>query len=148
MNQATVEFSFVHESATVPTKANFSDAGYDLRSVEETIIHPNHIQPIKTGIVLAIPENYGGFILPRSGLAIKEGITVANSPGLIDAGYRGEIIVGLINHSTYAYRVEVGERIAQIVFLHVPSFYFTRNDKIIVEETERNTGGLGSTGKQ
>jgi dUTP pyrophosphatase len=143
-----IMFSLLNENASAPYKANFADSGFDITSCEEILVKPKTIEKVKTGLVLAIPEGFGGFVLPRSGLAINHGISIANSPGLIDSGYRGEIIVGLINNSDKEYNVVAGERIAQIVFLRTNEIeLFIRNDKILVEETDRKVGGLGSTGK-
>lgn len=141
-----IRFTFVNDSAQLPVRSNSSDSGYDLKSVEHTIIKPGETKAIHTGIVIAIPEGYGGFILPRSGLAIKYSIDVANSPGLIDSGYRGEVLVGLVNNGYTSFKISEGDRIAQIVFLHTGNFYFQHDADIINDETDRKDGGLGSTG--
>jgi dUTP pyrophosphatase len=101
---------------------------------------------VSTGLAVAIPEGHGGFVLPRSGLAAKHGVTCINSPGLIDAGYRGEVLVALVNlDATNDYEVKKGDRIAQLVVLPVPSARF-----VMVEELRtatRGEGGFGSSGR-
>ncbi len=98
-----------------------------------------------TGIAVAIPDGYAGFVLPRSGHAMRFGISVVNSPGLIDSGYRGEISVLLINHGEDAVRFETGDRIAQLVILAVPQVEWVEVDGL--DGTERGAGGFGSTGR-
>ena len=99
---------------------------------------------IATGVAIAIPEGYGGFVLPRSGLAVRTGVTVLNAPGLIDAGYRGEVKVALINHGEDPFVIEVGDRIAQLVVMAVEAPVYVQAESL--EETSRGTGGFGSTG--
>ena len=102
---------------------------------------------VPTGIAIALPEGYAGFVLPRSGLALKHGISVVNAPGLIDAGYRGEIKVTLLNTDLHAtYEVAVGDRIAQIIVLPVPRARFVPVDEL--PGSVRGEGGFGSTGYQ
>jgi dUTP pyrophosphatase len=141
-----IDFAFLNEKGQLPVRSNATDSGYDLKSAEKTIVKAGETKPIHTGLVLAIPQGYGGFILPRSGLAIKYGIDVANSPGLIDSGYRGEILVGLRNNGYTSFKINEGDRIAQIVFLETGNFYFDYNGNIVNDETDRKDGGLGSTG--
>lgn len=128
-----------------PNKGTPQSAGFDLRAdIHEPIkIKPNETSIVSTGIQLALPENICALVLPRSGLALKHGITVANTPGLIDPDYRGEIKVLLRNEGTEIFVIEDGDRIAQLLFtpFFTPSF-------VTVEElstTLRNTGGFGST---
>lgn len=128
-----------------PSRGTTQAAGFDLRAdIYESIkIQPNETAIVSTGIQLALPENICALVLPRSGLALKHGITVANTPGLIDPDYRGEVKVLLRNEGTSVFVVEDGDRIAQLLFtpFFTPSF-------VTVEElstTLRNTGGFGST---
>jgi len=124
--------------------AHAGDAGADMAANESVTIAPGAIVIVGTGISMAIPDGYAGFVLPRSGLAVKHGITVANAPGLIDSGYRGELRVGLINHSNVAFTVDSGDRIAQLVIMKVESPEFVETDSL--DETTRGSGGFGSTG--
>ena len=129
----------------LPTYARASDAGLDLRAAERVVIEPGARAVVPTGLAVAIPPGFAGFVLPRSGLALRHGVTVLNAPGLIDAGYRGEVKVLLVNHDQAArVTLERGERIAQLVVQAVASV-----DLIEVEElaaSERGAGGFGSTG--
>lgn len=143
LNTIPVQVQILNELADVPVAAKAGDAGFDLRSTEGWIIPAGQRSLVGTGIAVAIPEGFAGFILPRSGLALK-GLTVANSPGLIDSGYRGEIKVALVNHSVVGVTVRQGDRIAQLVILPVPSVEFQRVD--VLPESERGSGGFGSTG--
>lgn len=124
-------------SAGVDLRANISEP-FTLQSLERTII--------KTGLFLEIPEGYEAQVRPRSGLAIKHGITLLNSPGTIDADYRGEIGVILVNLSQEPFVVENGDRIAQLVFAKVEQAEWKLTDEI--NETDRGEGGFGSTGKK
>jgi len=138
----------VHADAVIPSLAHDGDAGYDLYSVESLDISPGETRLVDTGLILEIPYPYAGFILPRSGLAVKKGITIPNSPGLIDSGYRGEVKVGLHNNRYHQrYKVKKGDRIAQIVFMPVHAYFkFKEKTKKELENTERNIGGFGSSG--
>lgn len=128
----------------LPAQATAGAAGVDLVSAEETSIAPGQIHAVATGIALAIPEGYEGQVRPRSGLALKHGVTVLNAPGTIDADYRGEIKVILINHGAETFRIARGDRIAQLVVAPVTRVRFERVDAL--SETERGQGGFGSTG--
>lgn len=136
----------LHADAVVPTYATHGDAGADLTSVEHVVIAPGATAIVATGIAMAIPVGYVGLVHPRSGLAAKNGITVLNTPGTIDAGYRGEVKVILINHSASDFVVEPGMRIAQLVIQEVCAATFPLVDDL--DETERGAGGFGSTGVQ
>ena len=128
----------------LPTYARQDDAGLDLRAAETTTLEPGARALVPTGLAVAIPSGYAGFVLPRSGLALRHGLTLLNAPGLIDAGYRGEIKVLLINHDRASMTVARGERIAQLVLQPIE-----RADLIEVHElppTDRGAGGFGSTG--
>jgi dUTP pyrophosphatase len=122
-------------------------AGMDLRAdlKEPVTIEPGQWRLIPTGLFVEIPEGYEGQIRPRSGLAFKHGITVLNSPGTIDADYRGEIKVILINHSSVPFTVRQGERIAQLVIARYEQIQWVESDQLA--ETRRGSGGFGSTGK-
>jgi dUTP pyrophosphatase len=134
----------LHESAIIPHYAHPGDAGLDLFAIEHQEILPGETQLIKTGIAIALPPGYEAQIRPRSGLALKHSITVLNSPGTIDSGYRGEIGIILINHGKKSFVVIPGMKIAQMV---VTSFIQT---KVIVtqelDSTFRANKGFGSTG--
>lgn len=139
-----MKIKLLHPLAIVPTFANPGDAGADLYSIENVMLGPGKQELVKTGIALEIPLGYVGLVRPRSGLATKMGIGM-NSSGVIDAGYRGEIAVTLINHSDIKYTIVRGERIAQILFIPVIAGF----DFQVVEElpeTQRGGNGFGSTG--
>jgi len=135
----------LHPQARLPQRAHPGDAGADLHSVEEVIIPPGERRDVGTGLALAIPEGYAGFVQPRSGLAFKHGIMVVNSPGLIDAGYRGEVRVSLYNSGREPFAVAVGERIAQLVIQRVEEPAFVAAEEL--PETVRGEGGFGSSGR-
>ena len=129
----------------MPGYARRDDAGLDLLAAEAATIEPGGRALVPTGVAVAIPSGYAGLVLPRSGLALRHGVTVLNAPGLIDAGYRGEIKVLLINHDRAAATVARGERIAQLVLQRVE-----RAELIEVEDlpaSERGADGFGSTGR-
>ena len=135
----------LNPAAIIPNYAHPGDAGLDLFAIEDTEILPGEARLIKTGIAIALPPGYEAQIRPRSGLALKHSITVLNSPGTIDAGYRGEIGVILINHGKNAFSIVPGMKIAQMVICSVIQAQVT-----VVEElnaTTRGSGGFGSTGK-
>jgi dUTP pyrophosphatase len=129
-------------SAIIPTKANSSDAGYDLYALNGTIIEKNTHRLIKTGISMAIPEGYVGLIWPRSGLAYKHGLDVF--AGVIDSGYRGDIGVILFNSQYNSYEISKGDRIAQILIQKVEDYELLEVEDL--DSTERNCGGFGSSG--
>jgi dUTP diphosphatase len=137
----------LHPDAVVPTYAKDGDAGCDLVAVESCTLRAGGGRAmVATGIAVAIPEGHGGFVLPRSGLASRHGVTLANAPGLIDAGYRGEVKVALVNlDPEHDYEVEKGDRIAQLVVMSV-----TSPPILVVEElpeSSRGVGGFGSSGR-
>jgi dUTP pyrophosphatase len=136
----------LHEDAVLPAYAHPGDAGADLVSREEVTIAPAGGRAVVgTGIAMAIPDGYAGFVLPRSGLALRHGITCLNTPGLIDAGYRDEVRVILVNTDpTEPYTVHRGDRIAQLVVQPVERSVFTAVDDL--SESARGLGGFGSTG--
>jgi dUTP pyrophosphatase len=134
----------LHPEAKPPTQATPGDAGYDLYATQDSIVHPGQRGMVGTGIAIAIPHGYGGFIKPRSGLAISYGINVLG--GVIDAGYRGEVGVILHNTSTHTtFTVKRGDRIAQLVIQPVATLDITEVESF-TEATERGNGGFGSTG--
>ncbi len=142
-----LEIKFVkREGAKEPKYATPSSSGLDLFACLESpiIIEPKKWAIVPTGIKVAIPEGYEGEIRPRSGLAYQHGVTVLNSPGTVDADYRGEIKVILINHGEEPFRVEDGTRIAQLVIRKVERVELVEDESL--PETERGEGGFGSTG--
>ena len=128
----------------LPARATAGAAGADLVSAEETTIAPGAVHAVATGIAIAIPEGYEAQVRPRSGLALKHGVTVLNAPGTIDADYRGEVKVILINHGSEPFRITRGDRIAQLVVAPVTAARFERVD--VLPDTARGAGGFGSTG--
>ena len=142
-----VPFLRLVPEARVPERAHAGDAGYDLRSVEEVELVPGGRALVRTGISVAIPGGYAGLVLPRSGLAVRHGISLVNAPGLIDSGYRGEILVPLINHDRRAtFRVESGTRIAQLVFARAGEAVFEEVELLEAGPDGRGEGGFGSSG--
>ena len=131
---------------TLPSYETSASAGVDLRANldESVVLKPFERTLVKTGLFLEIPEGFEGQVRPRSGLALKKGITVLNSPGTIDADYRGEVGVILINLSQEDFTIEDGERIAQLVFCKVEQANWENVE--ILTETHRGEGGFGSTG--
>jgi dUTP pyrophosphatase len=138
--------TILHPDAVVPTYATEGDAGSDLVSVAEiTLVKAGGRALVPTGLAIALPTGFGGFVLPRSGLAAKFGVTVVNAPGLIDSGYRGEIKVALVNTDPENdYTVKVGDRVAQLVVLAVEHLNFQAVKEL--PESARGAGGFGSTG--
>lgn len=133
------------ESVQLPTYAYQGDAGLDLRSSEDVSLAPFERRLVSTGLAIAIPEGYAGFVQPRSGLALREGLSMANTPGLIDSHYRGELKVCAINlDPEKTIYIERGERIAQLVIQKVPSVTLSEVEEL--DETDRGTGGFGSSG--
>lgn len=146
MSDAVVEIlTLPHgRGLNLPSFATAGAAGADLVSAEDATIVPGAVHAVATGIALAIPQGHEGQVRPRSGLALKHGVTVLNAPGTIDADYRGEIKVILINHGPEPFRVARGDRIAQLVVARVAPVRFERVDAL--SETARGEGGFGSTG--
>ena len=137
----------LHGDAVVPAYAHDGDAGCDLVAVEGATLAPRGGRAlVATGLSVAIPEGHGGFVLPRSGLAARHGVTCANAPGLIDPGYRGEVKVALVNlDPEREYVVHPGDRIAQLVVMPVTAAQF----RVVTElpAATRGEGGFGSTGR-
>jgi dUTP pyrophosphatase len=134
----------LREDATIPGRAYSGDAGLDLSTCEPLRLGPGERAVVPTGLAVAIPEGFAGFVQPRSGLAARHGVTVVNSPGLIDSGYRGEIRVVLLNTDReQVFVAEAGERIAQLVVLPVPEIELVELEEL--PESERGVRGFGST---
>jgi dUTP pyrophosphatase len=134
----------LHADAVVPQRAYTGDAGLDLASCERVELDPGERALVGTGLAVAIPEGYAGFVQPRSGLAARHGLTVVNSPGLVDSGYRGELRVVLLNTDrTEPFVVEPGMRIAQLVVLPIPELELVEVDEL--PSTERGVRGFGSS---
>ena len=133
------------DGATAPTRAHSTDAGLDLYSLQTVIIPPGGRELVGTGVHVAIPPGYVGMICPRSGLAHKHGLTVLNAPGIIDAGYTGEIKVNLQSMEDVWCPVDAGDRIAQLVITPIPDAHLVQVDTL--DATERGDNGHGSTGR-
>ncbi|WP_022880879.1 dUTP diphosphatase [Gryllotalpicola ginsengisoli] len=132
-------------ASSVPVYAHPGDAGADLTAAEAVRIEPGQRVTVGTGVRVALPEGFAGFVVPRSGLAARHGITIVNAPGTVDAGYRGEIKVTLLNTDlSEPYDVAVGDRIAQLVL--VPIAQATFLPATALPESARGEGGFGSTG--
>jgi dUTP pyrophosphatase len=132
-------------SDSVPAYAHPGDAGADLTAAESVELLPGERATVGTGVSIALPDGYVAFVVPRSGLASKHGITIVNSPGTVDAGYRGEIRVTLLNtDSSVAYSVAVGDRIAQLIVMPVSRARFIPVQKL--PGSDRGDKGFGSTG--
>lgn len=141
----TLPIKRLDPTVELPTYAYEGDAGLDLRSNEDVTLAPFERRLVGTGLAIAIPEGYAGFVQPRSGLALREGLSMANTPGLIDAHYRGELKVCAINlDPSRSIHIERGERIAQIVIKRVPVVSLQEVDEL--DETDRGAGGFGSSG--
>ena len=140
----TLRFKKVHPDAVLPSYAHPSDAGMDLRSVDDLTLAPGQRALVHTGLVMLLPPLYEAQVRPRSGLALKNGVTVLNTPGTIDSGYRGEVGVILINLGQAAFDVRKGDKIAQMVIAPVTHPNIEETD--VVDETDRGSGGFGSTG--
>jgi dUTP pyrophosphatase len=128
----------------MPSLGNPGDAGYDLRSSESAVVPARSRHTINTGVSIALPAGYVALVHPRSGLAAKHGITVLNAPGTVDAGYRGQMLITLVNHSDEDFVIERGDRVAQVLFqkFETPRF-------VVVEQlpgSHRGKAGFGSTG--
>lgn len=139
-----IKFTKLHPSARIPRYETACAAGVDLSSIQRIVIKAMTWRLVGTGLAIAIPEGYEGQIRPRSGIAAKHGVTVLNSPGTIDADYRGEIKVALINHNIHPFEIAIGDRIAQLVIAPVVQATFVEG---ILGTTDRGSGGFGSTGQ-
>ena len=142
---AELPFRRLRPEARLPEAAHPGDAGLDLRAAEPAKVGPGERAMIPTGLAVAIPDGCAGLVLPRSGLASKHGLTLANAPGLIDAGYRGEVIVAVVNlDREQAVTIEAGDRIAQLVVVALPSVSPSFVDEL--PSSTRGEAGFGSSG--
>jgi dUTP pyrophosphatase len=132
------------EGLPLPSYETKGAAGMDLRAAEKTVLRPGERYLMPTGFAIALPEGYEAQVRPRSGLAVKHGVTVLNAPGTIDCDYRGEIKVPLINHGQSDFTIQRGDRIAQMVIAEVTRVQWREDENL--DETERGSGGFGSSG--
>jgi dUTP pyrophosphatase len=140
-----VPFLRLHPDAELPSAQHPGDAGLDLRAVADVEVAPGERALVPTGVAVAIPEGHAGFVLPRSGLASGSGLTLSNAPGLIDAGYRGEVICAMVNLDRETpVRIAKGDRIAQLVVVAIPEVRSTWAERL--SDSARGHGGFGSTG--
>tara|TARA_B100001093_G_scaffold495583_1_gene540229 strand:+ start:328 stop:843 length:516 start_codon:yes stop_codon:yes gene_type:complete len=144
-NNFNIKIKILNEFAKLPSKSHEDDIGYDLYADGEYIIKPNKVILVQLGISIQLPENVGGFVLPRSGLASKHLIAPINSPGLIDPGYTGQLMIPLMNYSDETYTVTQHERVAQLVVISTGTITFDEVSDL--DESDRSSGGFGSTGK-
>ena len=141
-----LRFARLRENAVLPSRAHEGDAGLDLYAAEPAHIGPGERWSVPTGMAVEIPGGHAGLVLPRSGLARKHGISLVNSPGLIDAGYRGELTVLLLNTDpAEVYRVQPGDRIAQLVVVAIAGTEPVEAE--VLAESARGDGGFGSSGR-
>lgn len=140
-------FARLDPDAQLPVRGHPGDAGFDLRSAVDVEVGPGERALVPTGLAVAIPDGHAGLVLPRSGLASKHGLTMANAPGLIDAGYRGEVICSVVNlDREHAVRIARGDRIAQLVVVAIPDLEPAWADEL--PSSARGDGGFGSTGSR
>lgn len=139
-----VKLKKLHPEAKIPSYQSKGAAGFDFCSIEKKLIKAGEWELVKTGLAFEIAEGYELQVRPRSGLALKNGISVLNSPGTVDSDYRGEICVILINHSKVDFNIEVGDRIAQGVIAKVEQVGFMEVENL--SDTQRGEGGFGSSG--
>jgi dUTP pyrophosphatase len=142
----TIKIRRIHRDAQLPHYAHGpeEDAGLDLRSVERVLLTPGEAVAVPTGLVIEVPPGYEAQVRPRSGLALKHAITIPNSPGTIDPGYRGEVKVILLNLGRSDYEIQPGDRIAQMVVARYEAVEFLEAE---VAESRRGDGGFGSSGR-
>lgn len=141
-----VKIKRVHQKAVIPSYAKAGDAGFDFYAIEDVMINDGETALVRTGLKVAIPESYEIQIRPRSGLSLKSGLRIANSPGTIDSGYRGEVCIICEYHGEPGdfYIIRPGDKIAQGVIKKVPQALFKEVD--VLPDSERGSGGFGSTG--
>ena len=145
MQTITVPVKRLDKSLEMPAYAYVGDAGLDLRSAEDAVLKPFERKLVSCGIAIAIPEGHAGFVLPRSGLAAKHGISIVNAPGLIDSNYRGEIKAILVNLDAHEeFEISHGDRIAQLVIMPYPAVELKEVEEL--DQTVRGAGGFGSSG--
>jgi dUTP pyrophosphatase len=139
-------FKRVRREGALPSAQHEGDAGLDLRAAIDATVKPGERVMVPTGVAVAIPDGHAGLVLPRSGLASTHGLTLANAPGLIDAGYRGEVICSVVNlDRDEAVEIRTGDRIAQLVIVALPTVDPVWSDEL--PESHRGEGGFGSTGR-
>lgn len=140
-----IKIKRLNDNAKIPFRATAGSAGADLYALceRDIVIQPSERVLIPTGLAMEIPAGYGGFVFPRSSVASKYGVSLANCVGVIDSDYRGELKIAVINHSDDAFTVHNGDRIAQLVILAVDDTEYTESE---LNDTERGSGGFGSTG--
>ena len=138
-----IEIQLISPNGKVPSQKHASDIGYDISSSNDVTLKSNEVPLVNTGIAISLPQQCAGFVLPRSGLSTKHKITLINSPGLIDPGYTGELLVPLMNHGGKDYEIKAGDRIAQLVLVNTHGVDFKVVDSL--PETDRSSGGFGST---
>lgn len=141
-----LRFRRLRPEGQLPVAHHPGDAGLDLRAAVDAVVAPGQRAMIPTGVAVAIPDGHAGLVLPRSGLAATQGLTLANAPGLIDAGYRGEVICAVVNLDPAAeVKIRAGDRIAQLVIVAVPLVTAVWADEL--PDSHRGEGGFGSTGR-
>ncbi len=139
-------FRRLHPAAQLPRAQHEGDAGLDLRSTTDVVVEPGERAMVPTGLAVAIPAGHAGLVFPRSGLASRHGLTLSNAPGLIDAGYRGEIICAVVNlDRSKAVTISSGDRVAQLLVVVVPVVAPGWTDEL--PDSDRGDGGFGSTGR-
>ena len=138
-----IEIQLISSNGKVPSQKHASDIGYDISASDDVTLKTNEVTLVNTGIAIGLPQQCAGFVLPRSGLSTKYKITLINSPGLIDPGYTGELLVPLMNHGDKDYEIKAGDRIAQLVLINTHVVDFKVVDTL--PETDRSSGGFGST---
>ena len=145
MQTISVPIKRLDKTLDMPAYAYVGDAGLDLRAAEDAVLKPFERKMVSCGIAIAIPQGYAGFVMPRSGLAAKHGISIVNAPGLIDSNYRGEIKAILINlDAQNDFEIAHGDRIAQLVIMAVPPVVLEEAEEL--DDTVRGAGGFGSSG--
>lgn len=138
-----VKVQKIHEDAIIPEYAHVTDAGADIYAIEDMAVKPHTTVLVKTGLKVAIPTGYEIQIRPRSGMSLKTSMRVANTPGTIDAGYRGEVCVIMENTGNLTYNIAKGDKVAQMVIMPVPMINWIETDEL--DDTDRGEGGFGST---
>lgn len=136
-----------HDAAVAPSRAHAGDAGFDLTACAAAAIPGGGWAAVPTGIAIALPPGHAGLVLPRSGMARRSGVTVLNAPGLIDSGYRGDVVVTLVNHGSQEYRVEAGDRIAQLVITPIALPETRVVPELPACGDGRGAAGFGSSGR-